>query len=85
MTQFRIGNNELERWMHQNKAQYTGSFVEGCLLDNFVVVTRRGFAAFYEHYINEWSSDYAVEFEAGPAQTVWRRWYEFEERSERER
>ena len=39
------------------------------------------FAAFYEHYLNEWTSDYLVEFESGTAQTVWKRWYEFEERS----
>lgn len=35
-------------------------------------------------YLNEWSSDYIVEFEPGPAQTVWRRWYEFDERNEQD-
>lgn len=84
MTKFHIGAADLEKWMHQNRAEYTGVFVEGCLLDNFVVATKRGFAAFYEHYLNEWSSDYIVEFQPGPAQTVWRRWYEFEERRERD-
>ena len=84
MTQFHIRGSDLEKWMHQNKAEYTGNFVEGCLLDNFVVATKRGFAALYEHPLNEWSSDYIVEFEPGVAQIVWRRWYEFEERRERD-
>lgn len=78
VVRFALSPSAFEKWMHQNKAEYTGCFVAGCLLDNFVVETKRGFAAFYEHYLNEWSSDYIVEFEPGPAQTVWRRWYEFE-------
>jgi hypothetical protein len=75
--------SNLGKWMHQNKASYAGVFVEGCLQDNFVLACKRGFAAVYEHYLNDWSSDYLVEFEPGTAQEVWRRWYEFEERSER--
>lgn len=77
---FTLAPAELEKWMHQNKAVYTGGFVEGCLLDNFVVATKRGFAAIYERHLNEWSSDYIVEFEPGAAQAVWSRWYEFEGR-----
>lgn len=77
-----LNPSEFEKWMHQNKAVYSGRFIEGCLLDNFVVMTKRGFAAFYEHYVNEWTSDYTVEFEPGAAQAVWRRWYDFEERRE---
>ena len=42
----------LDKWMYQNKAIYTGDYIEGCLLDNFVVGTRRGYAAIYENYIN---------------------------------
>lgn len=79
LTTFRIRPDDLDKWMHQNKAKYTGAFVEGCLLDNFVLVCKRGFAAVYECHLNEWSSTYQVEFEAGTAQEVWRRWYQFEE------
>lgn len=78
VTKFRIEPKNLAKWMHQNRAVYTGAFVDGCLLDNFVVVTKRGFAAIYEEYLNEWSSTYRVEFEPGAAQTVWSRWYQFE-------
>lgn len=67
----------LAKWMHQNKAEYTGDFVEGCLLDNFVVETRRGFAAIYEQYATPNSSVYRVEFEPGTAQNVFARWYKF--------
>lgn len=81
VTAFHIRGSDVERWMRQNQAKYTGVLIEGCLLDNFVLVCKRGFAAFYEHYLNEWTSDYLVEFESGAAQTVWKRWYEFEERN----
>ena len=73
-----IGSCDLEKWLHQNRAQYTGDFLEGCLLDNFVVMTRRGYAAIYEKYLNANSSCYRVEWEPGPAQNVFKRWYDFE-------
>lgn len=79
ITTLRISPKELEKWMHQNRAEHTGSFVEGSLLDNFVLICKRGFAAVYEHYLNSWSSEYLVEFQAGAAQDVWRRWYQFED------
>lgn len=78
MTRFCIDPKNLEKWMHQNGANYTGTMVEGCLLDNFVLACKRGYAAVYEHPLNCWSSDYLVEFEPGAAQGVWRRWYQFE-------
>ena len=81
MTEFFISQEELEKWMHQNRAQYTGVFINGRLWDNFVVATKRGFAAIYEHPLSEWRSAYWVEFEPGAAQRVWHRWYQFEERS----
>ncbi len=83
MTVFKISPANLEKWMHQNQAKYTGAFVEGTLLDNFVLICKRGFAAVYERYVNPNMSEYLVEFETGTAQGVWKRWYEFEERSEK--
>lgn len=80
---FRMKPSALEKWMHQNRVEHTGAFVEGCLLDSFVLSCKRGFAAVYAHVVNEWVSDYIVEFEAGEAKTVWKRWYEFQERSEK--
>lgn len=83
VTCFRLSpGEELEKWIHQNGAEYTGDYIEGCLLDNFVMYTPRGYAAFYESYVNEWTSDYYVEFQPGPAQTVFSNWYEFEKRME---
>ena len=71
-----------EKWMYQNGAEYSGDYVEGCLLDNFVVSTRRGFAAVYENYISEWASDYYVEFQPGAAQDVFSNWYKFEKEAD---
>ena len=82
MTKMRIQPSFLNKWLHQNKAECTGDCVEGCLLDNFVVATKRGYAAIYEHYVNAWESDYRVEFEKGEAPNVFARWDEFVNRAE---
>lgn len=80
VTMFELApGREFDRWMKQNGAEYTGDYIEGVLQDSFVVSTRRGYAAIYEHYLNTWSSDYRVEFQPGAAQDVFRAWYEFEE------
>lgn len=42
--EFFISPQGLKKWMHQNRADYTGAFVEGTLLDNFVIACKRGFA-----------------------------------------
>jgi hypothetical protein len=79
VTCFRISaGSDFEKWTRQNSAEYTGDFVAGCLLDNFVMVTPRGYAAFYENFVNEWTSDYYVEFQPGAAQDVFKKWYDFE-------
>jgi len=62
MTEFYIAPADLEKWIYQNDASYTGMFVEGCLLDSFVLECRRGFAFVYEHFLNTWSSNYRVVF-----------------------
>lgn len=80
MTTIRLSPDYLEMWMKQNRAEYTGDFLEGCLLDNFMVWTKRGAAAVYEYPLNSWSSEYRIEFEPGDAENVWRRWYDFEAR-----
>lgn len=80
VTCFRLDpGKDFEKWFRQNKAEFVGDFVPGCLQDNFVVVTKRGIAAVYENYVNCWTSDYYIEFQPGAAQDVFRRWYEFEQ------
>lgn len=79
ITRFYMEPQQLGKWMYQNDAEYTGMFIEGCLLDNFVVMTRRGFAAVYEHYVNPNQSNYYIEFQPGAAQDVLRKWYELED------
>ena len=84
VTCFRLDPDQLEKWMHQNGAIYSGDYMEGCLLDNFVIATKRGYAAIYENAVNTWTSDYYIEFQPGAAQDVFRRWYEFEDKAEAE-
>ena len=63
MTIFYLDSSDLNKWMYQNDAEYLGDFVPGVLQDNFTVITRRGYAAIYEHYLNTWCSDFRVEFQ----------------------
>ena len=79
VTSFRLDPGPaFDKWARQNSAEYTGDYIEGCLLDNFIMVTPRGYAAFYENYVNEWTSNYYVEFQPGAAQNVFSNWYKFE-------
>lgn len=84
VTTFYLSPAAFDCWMHQNHAIYSGEYVSGCLLDNFVVCTKRGYAAIYEHYLNTNSSDYLVEFQPGAAQDVFAAWYKFEESAAQE-
>ena len=83
MTRFYISPLNINTWIKQNKAE-TLDCREGSLQDNFIVGTKRGYAAIYEHYVNSWASDFLVEFEAGDAPNVWKRWEEFCDRYDAE-
>lgn len=61
MTTFLL-KGDINKWLNQNQAEYTGDFFEGCLLDNFIVSCKNGIAALYEHYSNCGSSCYEVYF-----------------------
>lgn len=86
ITKFYIAPEYLEMWMHQNKAEYTGDFVDGVLLDNFVLSTQRGFAFVYEHYLNPNQSDYLVIYAIGEdnINKMFDDFYEFQDKSETE-
>lgn len=66
--------SNLAKFMHQNKGEYTGDFVDGVLLDNFIVATKRGYAAFLETYVNPNMSTYTVYFQKGAAADIWKLW-----------
>ena len=92
ITSFYLAHSDLSKWMYQNKAEYTGEYVDGVLLDSFVVSTNRGYAFFYEHFLNEWSSDYAVYFipyKSGKKHlkaydNLWANWLDFESKANSE-
>lgn len=76
---------DLQKWLHQNGADDGClEFVEGCLLDNMIVQTKRGYAAIYESYQNSNSSVYRIEFQPGDAPDVWDRWENFRDMMEQE-
>ena len=59
-----LNPSAINKFMHQNNAEYTGDFVEGSLLDNFIISCKRGFIAVYEKYVNPNSSEYLFKFAA---------------------
>lgn len=71
MTRFYLNPAALDKWMHQNAADYTGDYYEGVLLDNFLLSCKNGVAAVYEHYLNPNASNYLVEFERGRGDAVY--------------
>lgn len=60
--EFYLNPAQFEKWKHQNAADYTDDYFPGCLLDNFVLSCRRGYAFLYEHYVNSNMSNYHVKF-----------------------
>ena len=51
----------IDKLMHQNKAEYIDC-IEGCLLDNLLISTKRGYIALMETYQNSNSSIYTLNF-----------------------
>ena len=56
MTIFNLAIGQFDKWMKQNKGTII-DYKEGCLLDNFVVACKRGYAYVFEQYRNANSSD----------------------------
>lgn len=74
MTVFNIEPKNLNKWLHQNRPIETIDCIEGCLLDNIYVGTKRGFAMITEQYVNAYSSTYKVEWEKGLALNLFNKW-----------
>lgn len=77
-----------KKWMHQNGAEFTGAYVEGTLLDNYILQCRRGWCAVYERYATPNNSYHEFRFTPYSDQTecdaLWAEFMEFEERLHRE-
>ena len=78
---------DMDKWMHQNSARYTGAFFEGVLLDNYVLDCRRGYAAVYERYATPNSSVPHIKFapykDRAAVDALWSEFYERQEEAER--
>lgn len=70
----------IDKWVHQNSA-IVEDFLEGCLLDNMLLQTRRGVAFVKETFINTWCSTYTLYFAAyndlDAVDAVYNMWSEF--------
>ena len=80
MTKFKY-RGSLEKWIFQNAAEVIDC-VEGCLLDNYLVKAKNGFAMILETYANSNSSINTIIFERGNGAKIIDMWDKF--RSENE-
>ena len=76
------------KWEHQNRAEYMGDFVEGVLLDSYMLACKRGYCAVYARsHSAGWSSWHEYRFAAykdkEACDELWREWREFEEAAEK--
>ena len=53
--------NNLDKFIHQNRGEII-DFLDGCLIDNFLIATKRGYIALLENYVNCWTSNYKLIF-----------------------
>ena len=78
--EYRFESMTIDKWIHQNSA-IVEDFLEGCLLDNMLLQTRRGVAFVKETFINTWCSTYTLYFAAykdrDAVDAVYNMWYEF--------
>ena len=51
----------IEKLLHQNQGEII-DIVEGSLIDNFLIATKRGYIALIETYQNCWSSYHVLNF-----------------------
>lgn len=78
--EYRFESMTIDKWMYQNSA-IVEDFLDGCLLDNMLLQTRRGVAFVKETALNVWSSTYTLYFaaykDAGAVDAVYNMWSEF--------
>ena len=78
--EYRFESMTIDKWIHQNSA-IVEDFLEGCLLDNMLLQTRRGVAFVKETFINTWCSTYTLYFAAykdrDAVDAVYNMWSEF--------
>lgn len=67
-----IYKGNIDKLLRQNKA-ITLDYKEGCLLDNMLIETKRGYMAIVETYATPWASVYTLYFSKNEAdiQAVW--------------
>lgn len=67
-----IYNAKPEKLIHQNKGEII-DIIEGCLQDNFLISTSRGYIALIENYVNCWTSNHKLYFSTNPGEiyAIW--------------
>lgn len=56
----------LDKWLKQNDAEII-DVIEGCLIDSYLISTKRGTAAIMETYVNPWTSKHTLYFSTDSA------------------
>lgn len=60
MKKYRFSGN-IDKLLYQNDGEIIDC-IEGCLIDNYLISTKRGYIALIEAFVNSWTSDYTLYF-----------------------
>jgi len=88
ITKFRVENEA--KWEHQNRAEYTGDFIEGVTQDSYVLACKRGYAFVYARSSAAgWVSWHEYKFapykDREACDELWHEWHEVEAECEKAR
>lgn len=72
MKTYKLNPRNLEKFIYQNAGEIVDC-LDGCLLDDLLLYTRRGLVAIFESYVNSNQSDFTVYFSTDPAE-IWPLW-----------
>lgn len=77
--------DNLDKFIAQNNAEFTGDEVPGVLLDNFVLACEDGYAFVYEHATTTWTNEYVYEWadygDESKVNQLWNEWDSFVRRA----
>ena len=68
-------NGSIEKLMHQNRGEII-DIIEGCLIDNYLINTKRGYMAIIESFVNTCTSNHTIYFSTDPGEIdyIWDRY-----------
>ena len=61
MNAYKVRTLNIDKLLYQNQGEIL-DIIEGCLIDNFLIATKRGYILLIERYVNCWTSEHVLYF-----------------------